>query len=587
VSDKIASLYRARLAKEKGTVRKDWGGRISVALVYPNYYRVGMSNLGFQIVYHLFNERENVVAERFFLPDHQEMSLYLDTGKGLLSLESLSPLEKFDIVAFSLSFENDYPNILKILQLGKIPITSEDRDDFHPLVMAGGITTFMNPEPLAPFIDFFLLGEAEANLHDFIELFAGLRRNHDPRREVLEVLSRCLPSLYVPSFYCLEYRRDGTIKSMEPTESHIPERIKVACQVSSSAPVSTSKITTGDTEFADRTLIEVGRGCGRSCRFCAAGYVYRPPRFREESDLIACIHKVMEECSHIGLLSASVSDTPGIENVTGLIVEGGGDFSVSSLRADSLSEALLEHLKMSGQRTLALAPEAGSERLRKVVNKHLTKDQILEAVRLIASIGEFSLRLYFLIGLPTETREDVREILELVKAIKHDIIKESRTRGRMGQIKLSVNCFVPKPFTPFQWFPMENVSSLKEKQKWLKNALGREGGVKVNFDVPKWAYLQSLLSMGDRRVGSILLSAHELNGDWRRAFRYSEMNPDFFVHRPKGLGEILPWDYIDNGIHKGHLIKEHKLALKAQESEVCHVGECVRCGVCEKLGELS
>ena len=580
MSDKVISLYRARLAREKGVVRKDWGGRISIALAYPNYYRIGMSNLGFQIVYHLLNGKENVVAERVFLPEDQEMALYLETGKDLLSLESQSPLQKFDLIAFSLSFENDYPNILKILQLGKIPLLSEERNNSHPIVIAGGVTTFMNPEPLAAFFDLFLLGEAEGSLDEFIALFADIGPTLESKREVLKMLARNIDSLYVPSLYHLEYQHDGTIKSMEPIESYIPEKIKVARQALTDVPIATSVILTPDTEFSDRVLIELGRGCGRSCRFCAAGYVYRPPRIHGESHLLSSIEDVMEDHDHLGLLSPSVLDTPGIAHITDLIVKKGGRFSVSSLRADSLSEEFLDHLKSVGQRSLAIAPEAGSERLRRVVNKHLARDQIISAARLIAQKGEFTLRLYFLIGLPTETHEDVSEILELVKTIKHHLIKESRSRGRIGQIRLSVNCFVPKPFTPFQWFPMESVSTLKEKQKWLKKALGKEGGIKVSFDVPKWAYLQSLLSMADRRVGSILLLSHRLNGDLTRAFRSSELNPDFFVYRPKAFDEILPWDFIDHGIFKEYLIKEYKLALKEKESEVCQVDECDRCGVC-------
>jgi radical SAM superfamily enzyme YgiQ (UPF0313 family) len=581
VSDSIQSLYRARLAREKGVIRKDWGGRISVALIYPNHYGIGMSNLGFQVLYGLFNGKENVVAERVFLPEGKEMSLHLERGRGLLSLESLSPLERFDLLAFSLSFENDYPNILKILELGRIPLPARDRDLGHPLVMAGGITTFLNPEPLAAFFDLFLLGEAEPVLDPFLESLREARRTCKSREDVLKALAQGVPSAYVPSLYRIEYRPDGTIRSREPTEDFAPEKIPVSRHGVPGGPVSTSTILTPDTAFSDRVLVELGRGCGRSCRFCAAGYVYRPPRVHGESRLLSSIHQVMEECGRIGLLSAAVSDTPGIGRITGAILERGGDFSVSSLRADTLTPELLADLKRSGQKTVAIAPEAGSGRLRKVINKHLSREQIIEAVRLVGRTGEFGLRLYFLIGLPTETHEDVEGILDLVKAIRHHLIRESSTRGRIGQIRLSVNCFVPKAFTPFQWFPMESVPSLKEKQKRLQRAVRREGGVGIGFDVPKWAYVQALLSMGDRRVGSILLLAHEHGGDWRKAFRHSEINPAFFVHRPRGLDEILPWDFIDHRIRKEHLVREYKLALQAKQSETCRVGACDRCGVCE------
>jgi radical SAM family uncharacterized protein len=580
VSNKLSSLYQARFALEKGAVRKDWGGRISVALVYPNAYRIGMSNLGFQVVYSLLNRREDVVAERVFLPEGKEMSLCVEAGKGLLSMESLSPLQRFDLVAFSLSFENDYPNILKILSLGKIPYLSEDREDLHPFVMAGGITTFLNPEPLASFFDFFLLGEAEATLDDFLVAFREIRTHAVARQQALKTLAGAVKSLYVPSLYRISYHKDGTIQSREPLDPTVPEKIKVLRPQLAEMPVRTSTLLTPESQFADRVLIELGRGCTRSCRFCAAGYVYRPPRVHEKASLLKAVSDVLEKHTSVGLLSACVSDIPGIEEITGLILREGGRFSVSSLRADSLTQTLVEHLRDVGQKTVAVAPEAGSERLRKVVNKHLTRDQIVEAVRVIGAAGDFSLRLYFLIGLPTETQEDVSEVLELVKTIKHHLVKEAATRGRMRQIKLSINCFVPKPFTPFQWFPMDTIQSLKEKQKWLKKALGREGGLKVSFDLPKWAYVQALLALGDRRVASMLLLSHVHGEDWKKAFIHSEINPDFFVHRPKGLDETLPWDFIDHGIYKEHLVKEYKLALKGEESDICRVGDCIRCGVC-------
>jgi len=585
----IVSLYRARIAEEDGAVKKDWGGRVSIALTYPNDYRLGMSNLGFQIVYRLLNQRSEVVAERVFLPEGQEMSLYLRSGKPLLSLESQTPLYEFDLIAFSLSFENDYPNVLHILEMGGIPLSAAERTGGMPLVMAGGITTFLNPEPLSSFVDFFLLGEAEANLDPFLDAFLECNRADAVRKEILARLARNVPGLYAPLFYRAEYHGDGTLKAFSPTEDQIPERIRVPRPLDEGfskhgAPVSA--ITTPDTEFSNKVLVEVGRGCGHSCRFCAAGYVYRPPRLYDDSHLYAAVREAMERTGRVGLVSPAVSDVPGIESLTAMIIERGGTFSVSSLRAETLSQGLLDNFKSTGQKTIAIAPEAGSERLRRTINKHLTREQIYETIRMISRTGDFSVRLYFLIGLPTETDEDVGEIVELVKGIRHHMVKESALRGSIGRIRLSVNCFVPKPFTPFQWFPLEDVQSLKKKQKWLKKALAKAGGMDVGLDVSRWAYIQTLLSMGDRRVGSILRLAHQSGGDWTRALKFSDINPDFFVYRPKGIDERLPWDFIDNGILKRHLIREHDLALKGEESEICHVGECWRCGVCAGPGHF-
>ncbi len=348
-----------------------------------------------------------------------------------------------------------------------------------------------------------------------------------------------------------------------------------------------SCITTPETEFGGRILVEVGRGCGHSCRFCAAGYVYRPPRVYEKSTLQEGVGEALRRCSRVGLVSAAVSDAPGIEEVIGTIRQAGGSFSVSSLRAENVSRNFLEHLRESGQKSIAIAPEAGSQRLRNIINKHLTEDQILEAVRLIARISDFSIRLYFLLGLPTETPDDIDEIIELVKKIKHAMVKESSGRGRIGRIKLSVNCFIPKPFTSFQWFPMEEVGSLKKKLRHLKKNLVKSGGIVVNSDVPKWAYLQALLSLGDRRVGGMLLGAHKMDGNWKKAMQSSQVNPDFFVYREKGLDELLPWDFIDHGVTKKHLRAEYRLALDGRLTEICRVGECVRCGACTQNQLLS
>ncbi len=578
----VVALYRSILAAERGFIKKEWGGKkLSVALAYPNAYLVGMSNLGFQIVYGLLNRRPDVVAERVFLPEGQEMSLYLQSGGPLLSLESQKPVHDFDLVAFSLSFENDYPNILKILELSGIALQSQGRKERDPFVMGGGVTTSLNPEPIASFLDFFLLGEAETNLSAFVDLFVELRDQGYRRDEILKKLGAGMDSLYVPALYRPEYNEDGTIHVFQPALQGVPERIRAPVLSTLVGPeASASTILTPDTEFNDRVLIELGRGCGHACRFCAAGYVYRPPRTYPEEAIRARVKTALGTGPRVGLLSAAVSDIPGIENITREILKSGGNFSVSSLRAETITIGLLEDLRSSGQRTIAIAPEAGSERLRRVINKHLSEEQIVEAASLISTTYPFNLRLYFLIGLPTETQEDLAAIPALVKKIKHAMIKTSAERGKIGRIRLSVNCFIPKPFTPFQWFPLEETGILREKQRWLKKALVKQGGVQVHFDLPKWAYVQSLLSNGDRRVAPIILEAHRNQGNWKRALLVSKMNPDFFVHRARDLEETLPWDFIDHGLSKRHLAREYSLAVKGQQSEGCRVGNCHRCGIC-------
>ncbi len=576
----ITALYRKLLSKERGTVKKDWGGKISVALIYPNYYQVGMSNLGFQVVYGILNDNPAIVSERAFLPAKEELSIYKSTDQPLLSLESQTPLLKFDLLAFSLSFENDYPNILTILDLSKIPLMSKDRGESYPLIIAGGVTTFINPEPLASFIDCFLVGEGEVILEEFFQAYLNLQVSTVKKEEILRVLAEEVEGVYCPYFYKVEYKGDGSIGSFDPSISSIPSRVKYVRQAPFKGPLPRSRIITPSTEFSDTILVELSRGCDIGCRFCAAGYVYRPPRAIEEAEIFTALKEILAENTRIGLISPSISDVPCVEKVTSYILDKGGDFSMSSFRADSLTKGLIENLKRSKQKTLTIAPETGSERLRRVINKKLTTEDILEAIILIARTGFFHVKLYFMIGLPTETSKDIKAIVALVKSIRHHIIKESKGRKRIGRIRLSINCFVPKPFTPFQWLPMDTVDSLKEKQKFLRRAISGEGGIGISFDVPKWAYIQSLLSMGDRRVGQMLLATHRNNRDWKQTFRSSDINPDFFVYRDKDINEILPWDFIDHGIKKSFLQEEYNLALDSIESPPCNVGNCTRCGVC-------
>jgi len=576
----VVSLYRDRLDKEQGWIKKDWGGRLRVALVYPHVYRVGMSNLGFQWVYHLFNSKDHVVAERAFLPDGHELSLYRQAGSPLLSLESQRPLADFHLIAFSLSFENDYPNILNILELAGLPVLSSQRADLFPLVAAGGMLTFLNPEPISSFFDFFVVGEAEPQLDALIDILYEGIENAVSKVELLEGLAKKIPSVYVPEFYKVAYSETGVIKEFESLRPGIAEKIKVAKCAEQDLVIAWSPMKSPETEFSDMQLLELGRGCGRGCRFCAAGFVYRPPRFHKEERLRDFIHQRAGAGIRWGLVSSALSDFPNFKEIANFILEQGSSFSVSSLRADVVSIELLERIKQAGQKTVTLAPEAGSERLRRVINKNLSREEILEAARCIAEVGDLHLRLYFLIGLPTETQEDIEAILDLVKAIKHNLVKIGAPRGKVSRIRLSINCFVPKPFTPFQWVALEQLETLKQRQKWLKRMISKEGGIQINFDVPKWAYVQTLSSMGDRRVGRILALVHEYGGDWKKALRHTDLNPDFFVYRSRSLDEMLPWDFLDHGINKKYLMREYEKALAQEFSPPCQPDKCTACGAC-------
>ena len=563
------------VGKEIGAVRKQWRDRISVALVYPNRYFVGMSNLGFQTVYRLLNSMDTVVCERVFLPEPDASPL-----QPLVSVESKRRVIDFDIVAFSISFENDYANLLSIFEKTGIPLLASERGTPLPLVMAGGVACFLNPEPIAPFIDCFLLGEAEGLLPEFIARYdEHCRGVVGPRGRCLEDLARSVPGLYAPSLYQPAYNTDGTTCRLEPV-ADVPETIRRIYVPDLSTMPTCTAIMTSDTTFADTYLIEVSRGCPHGCRFCTAGFVYRPPRFRPLALLEKSMAQGLAVADKIGLVGTAVSDLPWIRELCRTYA-GQSQISFSSLRADAMAPELVATLRQSGVKTATIAPEAGSQRMRDVINKGITEDDILDAAEVLVAGGIPNIKLYFMIGLPTETTADVQAIVTLCKQIKGRFLQSSRTRRHIGQITLSLNCFVPKAVTPFQWAPMDDIITLTKKIKLIKSGLKRVANVSINTDMPRRAYVQALLSRGDRKVAHILQTSHGYHGNWPQTFKTSSLDTDFYVRRQRSMDEFFPWDFIDSGVKKSFLQKEYKRALQEKPSSPCPMQSCAACGVCD------
>lgn len=570
LKEKAAAL----LAAERGTVFKAARTGVEIALAYPNTYHVGMSNLGVHQIYAVLNGRGDTSCERVFLPEEDDIPEFDRSNTKLFSLESRRPLRDFDILAFSVSFEHDYLNVLEMLRLAGISVDKNERDPDGPLLVLGGICTFFNPEPLSEFFDVVIVGEGEEIAGEFIDVYKANRETG--RQDLLTALCG-LQGVYIPEFYEVLYNNDGTIRERRSLIAGAPTTIvKRAVQDIDRKPAATV-ILSPNTEFSDMHLAEVTRGCGRHCRFCMAGYIYLPPRNLSAEQAREEASKADQTCGKIGLVGSALSDYPAIDDLCASIA---GSLSVSSLRADSLSKTLIDRLAKSGHKTIAIAPEAGSERLRKVINKGVTEEDILRAADLVFGAGIANLKLYFIIGLPTETPDDMDEIIRLAEKIREVQLRHARPAGRIGRITLSVNSFVPKPFTPFQWEPMEDVGSLNRKQRFLEKAVKKIGNMNIIHDLPKWEFLQALLSRGDRRVGGLLKAAHAKGGDWKAAARELGMNMDRYVTRRRSFDEVLPWDFVDIGVRKEYLKNEYGRALEGKFTPPCRVGSCTACGVC-------
>ena len=559
-----------RLAAERRLFDAGPNGALRVCLVYPNTYPVGMANLGFQAVYRLLATDPRVTVERAFLPDGPRA----EWPRTLRTLENGRSVRDFDVVAFSISFETDYVHVLDCLRLAGVALDRVERGDDAPVVMAGGPAVFLNPEPLADFVDLFLIGEAEEMLPEFLE---GAARAPIRRGAMLE-WAEGVRGAYLPDRFVPEYDAGGDLCGVRGGG-----RVERRFARDLDAFDTTSEVLAPEAVFGDMYLVEASRGCEWGCRFCAAGFMYRPIRYRSHERLRQSVARGLAERATVGLVGAEMASLPGVAALCQQAAAAGGRASPSSLKADLITPALARALGASGNRSVTVAPEAGSERMRRVINKNLTEAEILRAAEWLAGGGVDAMKLYVMVGLPTETDDDVAAIVALAAKVRARLVAGGRPV--VGRILVSINPFVPKPWTPFQWEPMEALGSLKHKLAGLRRALGALPAVEVETESPREAYLQTLLSRGDRRAGDVLRALHARPDDWwatLRSFRggRGSVDPDRFVHRAYPDDAVLPWDFIDHSVDKRYLLAERRKARAELQTPPCDTATCHTCGAC-------
>jgi len=583
---------------ELNQVVKAWNSvKTHVALIFPDIYDLGLPNLGLTILYDEINRRFDALAERAYAPWIDMEAEMRAAGIPLYALESKRPLAEFDILGFSIPYESLDTNVLNILDLAGLPVKAVERDEQHPLVIAGGHSTF-NPEPMSPFIDAFVIGDGEEVIHEIVDAYAEWKQTGQPRDALWPALAK-IRGVYLPRFYEVDYHADGTIARVERTEDFVPTVVTKHIASQLPPPVTNFLVPSIDIVH-NRIAIEIMRGCTRGCRFCQAGMITRPVRERSVAEILSAIETALDKTGYeeVALLSLSSSDYTQINELVQAVSARFGErkltVSLPSLRIESFSVDLmdnLKHLRPGGGFTLA--PEAATERMRQIINKYISSEQLLDTVRSIFSRGWTTVKLYFMIGHPEETLEDVQAIVDLCKQV---LAKGRRHCGGRARVHAGVSTFIPKPHTPFQWVSCDSEANIREKQSLLRNSL-RGTGFKLTWVAPEVTFHEAWLSRGDRRLGEVIFRAWQLGAKfdawqdqydyakWLQAFADCGLEPDFYSQRARGLDEVLPWAHINSGVRLKFLKEDYAWSQRGKQREDCR-DHCFACGILPGFADM-